>query len=128
MLLRGLSGPEAWMPFVPAQWLQRLVVIGLPLSLLGIGLMHLIPAFLHWRLVARLSSWYGELKFIEHDLLVRRVVDVGGMELSRINARLEAIMAATARMRLPPELQPRWYTLRQHIAFVRSQLERYRGR
>lgn len=128
VLLRGLSGPEAWMPFVPAQWLQRLVVIGLPLSLLGIGLMHLIPAFLHWRLVARLSSWYGELKFIEHDLLVRRVVDVGGMELSRINARLEAIMAATARMRLPPELQPRWYTLRQHIAFVRSQLERYRGR
>lgn len=128
VLLRGLSGPEAWLPFLPAQWFQRIVVIGLPLLLLGIGLMYLIPAFLRWRLVARITRWYGELKFIEHDLLVRRAVDVGGMELSRINARLEEIVTATASMRLPPELTPRWYTLRQHIAFVRSQIERYRGR
>lgn len=128
VLLRGLSGPEAWLPFVPAQWLQRVAVIGLPLVLLGIGLMYLIPAFLHWCLIARLTRWYGELKYIEHDLLVKQAVDVGGMELSRINARLEEIVTATARMHLPSELAPRWYTLRQHIAFVRSQIERYRGR
>lgn len=128
VLLRGLSGPEAWMPFLPAQLLQRIVVIGLPLAALGIALMYLIPAFLHWRLMARITTWYGELKFIEHDLLIRRAVDVGGIELSRINARLEAITRSMADIPLPPELTPRWYTLRQHVDFVRSQIARYRGR
>ncbi|MGS5087819.1 TAXI family TRAP transporter solute-binding subunit [Hydrogenophaga sp. A37] len=127
VLARGLSGLEAVLPFWWAQVLQRLLVIGLPLALVTALLFRLVPAWVRWRLESRVSRWYGELKFIENDL-ASSTLNVGGIELSRINARLRHIEDAIASVKLPPELAQRWYILRQHVDFVRGHIRGYRGR
>ncbi|MCU0763372.1 MAG: hypothetical protein MUF76_10435 [Hydrogenophaga sp.] len=127
VLLRGLGGLENFLPFWWAQVLQRLLIICLPLGLLAALLFLLIPAWVRWRLESRVTRWYGELKFIENDL-VNNAVDVGGLQMSRINARLREMEQAIASIRLPQELAQRWYTLQQHVAFVRSRIRGYRGR
>lgn len=127
VLARGLGGLEAVLPFWWAQVLQRLLVIGVPLALLTALLFRLLPAWVRWRLESRVTRWYGELQFIENDLATN-AVNVGGIELSRINARLSEIEDAIATVSLPPELAQRWYTLRQHVDFVRARIRGYRGR
>ncbi|MFN3494417.1 MAG: hypothetical protein ACK40L_07920, partial [Hydrogenophaga sp.] len=109
------------------QVLQRLLIICVPLLLLTLALFRLVPAWVRWRLESRITRWYGELKFIENDL-INRNVDVGGMELSRIDGRLREMNLAIGTLKLPKELAQRWYTLHQHVDFVRSRIRGYRGR
>ena len=127
VLTRGLGGLEAVLPFWWAQVLQRLLVIGLPLALVTVLLFRLVPAWVRWRLESRVSRWYGELMFIENDL-ASSTLNVGGIELSRINSRLSEMEDAIASVKLPPELAQRWYLLRQHVDFVRGHIRGYRGR
>jgi len=127
VLLRGLGPLENLLPFWWAQVLQRLLIICVPLLLLTAALFRMVPAWVRWRLESRITRWYGELKFIENDL-INRNVDVGGMELSRINGRLREMDQAIGSLKLPNELAQRWYTLHQHVDFVRSRIRGYRGR
>ena len=75
----------------------------------------------------RVTRWYGELRFIEHDL-ANNAVNLGGMDLSRIHGRLNGMEMAIVGEGLPPELAQRCYTLRQHVNFVRQRIREYRGR
>lgn len=127
VLLRGLGALEDLLPFWWAQVLQRLLLICVPLLLLTGLLFLLVPAWVHWRLESRVTRWYGELKYIENDL-ANNAVDLGGMELSRINGRLRDMERAIGTLKLPQELAQRWYTLHQHVEFVRSRIRGYRGR
>ncbi|MDO8903696.1 TAXI family TRAP transporter solute-binding subunit [Hydrogenophaga sp.] len=127
VLLRGLGTLENLLPFWWVQVLQRLLIICVPLLLLTLALFRVVPAWVRWRLESRITRWYGELKFIENDL-INRNVDVGGMELSRIDGRLREMDLAIGTLKLPKELAQRWYTLHQHVDFVRSRIRGYRGR
>jgi TRAP-type uncharacterized transport system substrate-binding protein len=127
VLLRGLGPMESLLPFWWVQVLRRLLIICVPLLLLTVALFRMVPAWVRWRLESRITRWYGELKFIENDL-INKNVDVGGMELSRINGRLREMDQAIGSLKLPKELAQRWYTLHQHVDFVRSRIRGYRGR
>lgn len=127
VMLRGLSLFEKHLPFWWAQVAKRLLLIGLPVLLLTALLFLLVPAWLRWRLEGRVMRWYGELRFIENDLASQQL-DVGGMELSRLHNRLRRMEKAIAAMQLPEELAQHWFTLRQHVEFVRSRILEYRGR
>lgn len=127
VLRRGLSVLERNLPFWWVQVLQRLLVIGLPILVAVVLLGWLIPLWLRWRLESRISRWYGELKFIEHDL-ARDAIDMGGIGLNRIAGRVRFIERAVQGMALPPELARRWYLLRHHVAFVKSRVREYQGR
>lgn len=127
VLLRNLNWLEAHLPFTLAQIVQRMLVIGLPVALVTALLMALIPAWICIVLEGRVSRWYGELRFIEHDLR-EKDMDAGGLEMTRISNRLRQLERSFADVKLPPELAPRWFALHQHVAFVRAYLRRYRGR
>lgn len=127
VLRQGLGPLEKLLPFWWTQTLQRLLVIGVPLLLLVTFLGWLIPMMLRWRLESRITRWYGELKFVEHDL-ARDAINLGGIELNRIVGRIRSIESRISDMKLPPELAQRWYTLRHHVGFVKSQIREYRGR
>lgn len=127
VMLRGPNLFERHLPFWWAQVAKRLLLIGLPVLLVTTLLLLLVPAWLRWRLEGHVMRWYGELRFIEHDL-AHHNVDIGGIELSRINTRLKKMEAAIAAMPLPKELAQRWHTLLQHVDFVRRRLRSYRGR
>lgn len=127
VLSRGLTAVEARLPFWWAQLIYRGLLICVPLILLTLVLFRIVPAWVRWRLECRVTRWYGELKFIENDLETN-AVDVGGMALSHINSRLRDMEAAISDLQLPPELAHRWFTLQQHVAFVRGRIRSYRGR
>lgn len=121
----GLSWLERSLPFWWAQIVERLVVVCIPLAVLAWWLSLLIPTWLRWKLESRVTRWYGELKFIENDLFRQSLSD---LDVSRLNSRLARMDAAMSTMTLPRELAQRWYTLHQHVEFVRHRIYRLRGR
>ena len=124
-LAGGLPFLEGVLPFWWAQLVQRLLLIVLPIALLAWWLMALVPSLLRWTLETRLIRWYGELKFIENDLLQ---ADVPGLDLARFLVRLNAIEKDLLNFHCPNNLMARCHTLRQHVGFVRMRLYAVRGR
>lgn len=123
--VRGRPWLEQHLPFWWAQLVIRLLVICLPIALAAIWLGRVIPGYLRWLIESKVARWYGELKFIEHDL--KRPM-ISGLDLTRNLQRLDSIEKSMATFATPSYLMPRWFTLRQHIGFVRSRLIRARGR
>ena len=119
MLADGLPFLERTFPFWWAQVAERLLLIVLPIALLTGWLLRILPALLRWTPESRLARWYGELKFIENDLLQAQV---RGMDLARFLGRLNTIDSDLLNFRCPRELMPRCFVLRQHVEFVRQRL------
>ncbi|MES3003937.1 MAG: TAXI family TRAP transporter solute-binding subunit [Pseudomonadota bacterium] len=124
-LAQGRPWLEEELPFWWAQIAVRLLVICLPIALLAYWLARAIPAYLRWLLESRIARWYGELKFIEFDLARESVTGLDRVKHLQRLASIEKRMTAFA---TPRYLMPRWFTLREHIAFVRARLDRGRGR
>ena len=123
---RTLAGGRPWLeehlPFWWAQLAIRVLAICLPVAFLAWWFAHTIPAYLRWLMESRIARWYGELKFIEHEVAARSPSGADRLNYLRQLATIEKNMAA---FHAPPYLMPRWFTLRDHVAFVRARL--YRG-
>ena len=124
-LTGGLPQHEKLLPFWWAQFLERVVLLILPIVLIALWLMRYLPHYLRWALQSRVNRWYGELKFIENDLS-RDLIS--GLDLTRFLSRLNGIDRAVLAFDCPKDLMARCYTLHQHIEFVRQRLYRMRGR
>jgi uncharacterized protein len=125
VLRSGLPPLEANLGVQGAQWLYRLLFIGLPLAALALFLSRLIPSYLRWLMENTINRWYGELKFIENDL---QSTQPGGLEIARFRARLSQINELITRFEAPRSFMQRMYVLRQHVQFVQDQLQRSHGR
>lgn len=124
-LTHGLPWLEAHLPFWWAQVVLRLLVICLPVALVALWLARIVPAYLRWLLESRVTRWYGELMYIEHDLSRESLT---GLDLSKYLDRLNSIERRMEAFVTPTYLMPRWFMLRKHIDFVRMGLFRRRGR
>lgn len=124
-LVNGPLWLEQHLPFWWAQIVLRVLVICLPVALVALWLARMLPAYLRWLLESRVTRWYGELKYIEHDLSRD---SLSGIDLTKYLERLNSIERRMAAFVTPAYLMPRWFTLRQHIDFVRMGLFRRRGR
>ena len=69
----------------------------------------------------RTNRRYGELKFHEADLASRQL---SAEERRHALQQLDRTESEIVRSRFPLELANRVYTLRQHLDYVRTQLER----
>ncbi len=110
---------------VQVQWVQRLLMIGLPLMLLAWLMARTIPSYLMWRINSRINRWYGELKFIENDLEKGLA---GGLETAQFRARLRLISAQVLEFPMPRNYLQRQFVLQQHIALVQGKLKSRLGR
>lgn len=124
-LVHGLPWIEQHMTVAAAQWTWRLLLIGLPLFILAWALCYSLSAVMRWTLESYVNRWYGELKFIEHDLETSKP---SGLELAKHNIQLRAIDTAVAHFDAPPMLMKRLFMLQQHIDFVRQRIHEQRGR
>ena len=125
VLANGLSWLESTFPFWWAQWITRVLLICIPFALLAWWLGRVVPVYLLWKLQAQVNRWYGELKYIEHDL---SSVKTNSLNLAGLTARLQLMNRELTDFNAPVELMPRYYTLRQHFDFVFSNLQKMRGR
>jgi uncharacterized protein len=124
-LQHGLPWIEQHLTVTQAQWVWRLLLIGLPLALLCWALCYFVPAFMRWTLESYVNRWYGELKFIEHDLETSKL---SGLDYAKHNIQLRAIDSAVNQFDAPPEFMKRLFMLQKHTDFVRQKLLIQRGR
>jgi TRAP-type uncharacterized transport system substrate-binding protein len=112
---------QRFLPFWAASYVQRLILLLVPLMAIVIPLTRVLPQLFAWRSQRKLYRRYGELKFLERDLARRQL---SASERSDARTQLDRIEAEIAGTKFPLDFADRVYTLRQHVDYVREQLNR----
>ncbi|WNV03098.1 TAXI family TRAP transporter solute-binding subunit [Candidatus Methylospira mobilis] len=115
------SGPPFLMHYLPfwiAEFIDRLAVLILPLVAFAYPILSKIPGYRLNRLRARLAKSYGELKFLEADI-VNHYKSEAHEEYRQRLGDLELNVVAT---RIPLSLTEYYFGLRTHIDYVRDKL------
>jgi TRAP transporter TAXI family solute receptor len=117
------SGPpllQRYLPFWAATFVDRMLVVLVPLIAFLIPLTRVIPAIYSWRIRARIYRWYGELKFLETQV----DADVSGAQRVEHLAKLDWIEDRVNGIRVPLAFSNHMYVLREHVDLVRRRLAR----
>ena len=110
---------QRYLPFWLANFIERMLVLLVPLVAVVYPLIKVLPEIFFWRQKNKIFKWYGELKFLEGDLARD---DMPADERAKHLARLDEIEAEAAALHVPLAFSDRVYTLRGHIAYVRQSL------
>ena len=111
----GPSFLHRYLPFWVATFLERLIIVVLPLLVILIPLINLLPQMLRWRVRSRIFRLYGELKLLERDVAAR----TGVPPIERWHADLDRIEREAEQLKTPASYASEAYTLREHIGLVR---------
>ncbi len=103
-----------YLPFWVATFVERFIVVVLPLLVVVVPLVNYLPQLLRWRVRSRIYRWYGELTLLERDVRSR----TGAPPIERWLSDLERIQRAAERVTTPASLASEAYTLREHIDLV----------
>jgi TRAP transporter TAXI family solute receptor len=111
-------GPNAlyrYLPFWVATFVERFIIIVLPLLVIVVPVVRSLPRFLNWRARSRIYRWYGELTLLERDVELKR----GTLPIEKWLADLDRIERAAEHIKTPASFASESYTLREHINLVR---------
>jgi len=116
------SGPpwlQRYLPFWLAVLAGQALVLLIPLGGIVYPLVRGAPALYFWNVRRRIYRFYRELKVIEHEVLHRD----GAGDAERIRPRLLELEERVSRQRAPSMYAQMLYTLKMHIALVRTELD-----
>jgi hypothetical protein len=102
-----------------ANFVQRMVLILIPLIAVLLPLFKIIPPLRDWRLENRLYRRYGELKFLERDIATRTLSTA---EAESARQQLDSIERDVIETRFPHDFSDRVHVLQQHVDYVRAKL------
>lgn len=111
----GPSLLHRYLPFSIATYVERLIILLVPLLVVLVPLFSFLPKLLDLRAHSPLYRLYAELVTLERDVGVR----TGTLPVEKWLAELDRIEHAAARIRTPSKFASEAYTLREHIALVR---------
>ncbi len=111
---------QRYLPFWAATLVDRMVVMLIPLFAVLIPVLKIAPGIYNWRIKSRIYRRYGELKFIEAEL----DADPARMSRGEWLKRVDAIERDVNHLPMPLAFSDMIYTLRSHIALVRSAIEK----
>jgi len=111
----GPSFMHRVLPFWVATFVERFVIIVLPLLLVVVPLINYFPEFLRWRVRSRVFRWYGELAMLERHILTHK----GPAPTEQWLRDIDRIEHAVEEIKVPTSLASEAYTLREHVAMVR---------
>ena len=103
------------LPFWVAAFVERFVIIIVPLLVVLLPMLNYLPQFLRWRVRSHIFRWYGELTLLENDVHSRE----GELPIKRWLADLDRIQREAERVSTPESFAAEVYTLREHIDLVR---------
>ena len=113
------SGPpflQRYLPFWLAVFVERTVVLLVPLVVVLIPVMRFLPSLYSWQVKRRIYRWYGELKHLEEKL--ERSQDPA--RIPSFLAQLEDIEHRASKVKVPLAFAEDFYHLRVHIQLVRA--------
>jgi hypothetical protein len=117
------SGPpflQRHLPFWLAVFIDRMVVMLVPVLAILIPLIRFTPTIYAWRIKSRIYRWYGKLKVLEIDMESAKTA----VEARALQERLEAIEQSVSRIPTPLAFSEYLYNLRSHIELVRARLDK----
>ncbi len=113
----GGSWLYAYMPFWAATFVERLILILIPLGMIIVPLIGIAPWAYTWRHRSKYYPWYRELRNLEKEMLEGPVENVEAYE-----KRLNRIEDAVSRIRTSVAFYDELYILREHVQIVRMRL------
>ncbi|MBP1775693.1 MAG: C4-dicarboxylate transporter substrate-binding protein [candidate division NC10 bacterium] len=111
----GPSHLYRYLPFWVAAFVERFIIIVLPLLVVVVPVVQRLPQFLNWRARSRIYRWYGELTLLEREVELKR----GTLPIEKWLADLDRIERAAEHIKTPASFASESYTLREHINLVR---------
>lgn len=118
----GLPIIDKYLPFWAATFVNRTLIVILPLLALLIPLTKIIPMVYVWLVKRKLFRYYGELRFLDTQLQeIKSAEDVQDC-LDKLND----IEAKVVNVKLPVPFSQYAYELRAHIELVRSKLNHHK--
>ena len=117
------SGPpflQRHLPFWMAVFIDRMVVMLVPVLAILVPVVRFTPTVDAWRIKSRLYRWYGKLTVLEIDMQSAKSAD----EVRALIERLDAIEQSVSRIPTPLAFSEYLYNLRSQIDLVRGRLDR----
>jgi TRAP-type uncharacterized transport system substrate-binding protein len=112
----GPSPLYHYLPFWVATFVERFIIIVLPLLIVVLPVVQHLPKVLNWRARSSIYRWYGELKLLEREVALRH----DDLPIEKWLADLDRIERAAEQIKTPSSFASESYTLREHIRLVRS--------
>ncbi|MGE0426356.1 MAG: TAXI family TRAP transporter solute-binding subunit [Reyranellaceae bacterium] len=114
----GASLLKRWLPFWVATFIERMIVLAVPLAGLMIPVAKGVPWLYKWRIKRRLLHWYARLKVLE----AKVSADPGGSDIDNQRREIERIDHAVSTIPVPLGFSEEYYNLRSAIDLVRQRL------
>ncbi len=108
------------LPFWVAFWVERLVIILIPLLAIGIPAIRFIPVIYNWRMRARIYRWYAEVRRLDSEASQQPPATE---TVPEVLAKLNRIEAQADKIYVPLAFAREFYDLKLHIDFVRRRLQ-----
>jgi TRAP-type uncharacterized transport system substrate-binding protein len=115
----GKSGTYKVLPFWLANVVNRILLVFVPAIVVLIPALKVIPAVLRFKTRMKLFRWYRVLLAVERELQV----PVARHEHPDYLKRIDEIERHVSKIKVPASFADQYYTLRGHIAYVRSRLQ-----
>lgn len=103
-----------YMPFWLAEFIDRMILLLLPLFAFVYPIIKTMPGYRTNRAQGRINEIYGALKFLEQDI----TLNYDPIREQEYRNRLEEIEARALALRVPKSLVSNYYSLRSSIDFV----------
>ncbi|MEO1248221.1 MAG: TAXI family TRAP transporter solute-binding subunit [Pseudomonadota bacterium] len=117
-LERGPPFLQRFLPFWVADFIDRAVVLLIPLIALALPLFRIFPPFYAWRMRSRVNRWYKEVEAAEDTYRANPTAEAK----QATQKRLQEIDQAALDVEVPLTYAHTVYRLRQHIALVTERL------
>jgi TRAP transporter TAXI family solute receptor len=104
---------QRYMPFWMANFVQRWLLILIPLIAIIVPVVKLFPELQKFQQERKLFKLYAQLNLIEMDLKASTATET-------LSARIEALTATIHKTKFANVFADRVYTLREHVAFVQE--------
>ena len=105
-------------PFWIASLVGRLLVLLIPIVAVLYPMMRFLPALYDWLMRSKIARLYGELRFLDDEIVVRDTAD-----RTELVARLDRLEKEANRLGIPSTYESMMYLLRNQIAIVRDRLK-----
>jgi hypothetical protein len=114
----GPSFLQRYLPFWAATFIDRTVVLLLPMMALLYPLFKVLPPVYRWRMRQRVYRWYKQLKAIDLELDEEHAAK----QLERYAREIDSIEDGVRKLAVPLSYTDQVYNLRLHIGLVRGKL------
>jgi uncharacterized protein len=107
------------LPFWLSVWIERALIVIVPLLAIGIPAARFLPVLYNWRMRERIYRWYAEVRRYDRDVLD---VPLTAEQAADMRKKLSDIEKRADKIRIPLAFARELYDLKVHIEFVRRKL------